>query len=554
MGRHRLVGLGLGVMGGLFPVVNALAADGAGRLLVGGAFSMAGTNLSPDIAQAIVGRLPVIVASPASLAVAVGATADFQVAATGSPPLVYQWVSNSTTAIAGATNAFLTLTNVQLTQAGTYSVTVSNLYGAVTSAPAVLHVYRPGIGATNAEADLRAAMALGGTVTFAFDGTIFLANTITNVSDTRLDGTGHQVTISGNNRVRVFCNNANVSFTAVNLTIANGASAGGSAILNLGGAVNLTGVSLCGNTASFDPTGDDPTPPASGGAIFNRGGTVHATNCSFTGNSAHTGTGIAPIRSGPLVYGGAIRNVAGEVDLISCAFAGNSAAGGAVIYSGSGSDGDPAFGGAIHNSGTVKLDLCTFAGNSASGGTGPPYPQWEGFSGSEGSGGAIFNQGTLTVDRTTLCGNTATGGNGAFGGVIYGTMNGANGGSGGAGNGGAICNQGLLWVSNSTFASNVVTGGSGGPGGNGVAYMDIGGNGGNGGAGRSGLGGALFSSGGASLVNCTIAFNIGNGGAGGAGGSGAGTAPGARRQTERAAVAARVVAVLTGTATSSTAP
>ena len=78
-------------------------------------------------------------------------------------------------------SSVLSLTNVQLTQAGAYSVTVSNLYGAVTSAPALLQVFPRGIVVTNSEAALRAAMTEGGTVTFACDGTITLASTITNV-------------------------------------------------------------------------------------------------------------------------------------------------------------------------------------------------------------------------------------------------------------------------------------------------------------------------------------------------------------------------------------
>ena len=105
-------------MGGSGPYVYALAADGAGHLFVGGSFYLAGTNVSPYIAQANVGIVPtsgppVIVASPASLVVRIGATADFQVEAAGSPPLVYQWVFNGTTAIAGATGSVLSLTNVQ---------------------------------------------------------------------------------------------------------------------------------------------------------------------------------------------------------------------------------------------------------------------------------------------------------------------------------------------------------------------------------------------------------------------------------------------------------
>ncbi len=57
----------------------------------------------------------------------------------GTAPLVYQWTLN-TTNISGATNATLVLTNVQLSQAGTYAVTVNNLLGSAISSNAVLTV------------------------------------------------------------------------------------------------------------------------------------------------------------------------------------------------------------------------------------------------------------------------------------------------------------------------------------------------------------------------------------------------------------------------------
>jgi hypothetical protein len=54
--------LGSGIGGGSFgetgPYVSVLAADGSGHLLVGGEFSMAGTNVSPFIAQASVSGAP----------------------------------------------------------------------------------------------------------------------------------------------------------------------------------------------------------------------------------------------------------------------------------------------------------------------------------------------------------------------------------------------------------------------------------------------------------------------------------------------------------------
>lgn len=143
------------------------------------------------------------------------------------------------------------------------------------------------------EAALRTAMAGGGAVSFACDGTITLASTITNAVDTRLDASSRQVTISGNSAVRVFSVNTNVNFTAVNLAIADGRSLGGSAILNLGGNVNLVGVTLRSNTATVLVSNDALSPPASGGAIFNRGGMVKATNCSFVGNAAMTPVFVA---------------------------------------------------------------------------------------------------------------------------------------------------------------------------------------------------------------------------------------------------------------------
>jgi pectate lyase len=83
---------------------------------------------------------PIIVADPQSQTNTVGQSATFIVVAGGSTPLSYQWYFNTNTLLANATNAFLTLINIQATNAGTYSVTVSNLAGSVTSTDALLMV------------------------------------------------------------------------------------------------------------------------------------------------------------------------------------------------------------------------------------------------------------------------------------------------------------------------------------------------------------------------------------------------------------------------------
>jgi uncharacterized repeat protein (TIGR02543 family) len=85
------------------------------------------------------GDPPVITTQPASQTVSAGANVTFTVGADGSAPLSYQWLKNGA-AMAGATAAGLTLTNVQAADAGAYRVVVSNAAGSATSATAVLTV------------------------------------------------------------------------------------------------------------------------------------------------------------------------------------------------------------------------------------------------------------------------------------------------------------------------------------------------------------------------------------------------------------------------------
>src|SRR6058998_1844196 len=67
---------------------------------------------------------PAILAPPRNQSVSVGATVVFRVSASGSQPLATQWRFGESD-LPGATNATLTLTNVQAANAGPYSVAVS---------------------------------------------------------------------------------------------------------------------------------------------------------------------------------------------------------------------------------------------------------------------------------------------------------------------------------------------------------------------------------------------------------------------------------------------
>ncbi|MET0649767.1 MAG: immunoglobulin domain-containing protein [Pyrinomonadaceae bacterium] len=84
---------------------------------------------------------PTITTQPASQTANVGSNVVFTIAAGGTAPF-YQWQKNGSD-IAGANGPSLTLSNVQLSNAGEYSVEVSNDAGVATSDPATLTIVVP---------------------------------------------------------------------------------------------------------------------------------------------------------------------------------------------------------------------------------------------------------------------------------------------------------------------------------------------------------------------------------------------------------------------------
>ncbi len=89
-----------------------------------------------------VGTSVIITRQPQSRNLSAGAAAAFTVAATGSPPLHYQWQFNGAK-IPGATTATLAFSSVNYTNAGAYSVLVSNPVSAAASSNALLLVFPP---------------------------------------------------------------------------------------------------------------------------------------------------------------------------------------------------------------------------------------------------------------------------------------------------------------------------------------------------------------------------------------------------------------------------
>lgn len=94
---------------------------------------------STAVRQGSLAPLPTITTQPASQSVKAGGSVTFTVAATSPSSLRYQWFFNGT-ALAGATSASFGLNNVQVGNAGDYTVTVTNDGGSATSNVAKLTV------------------------------------------------------------------------------------------------------------------------------------------------------------------------------------------------------------------------------------------------------------------------------------------------------------------------------------------------------------------------------------------------------------------------------
>jgi hypothetical protein len=166
---------------------------------------------------------------------------------------------------------------------------------------------------------LRTAMAQGGVVTFACDGTIMLTNAIQISANIGMDGAGHHVTIDGEGTNQIFAVNIGGEFAISNLTLINGMGS------------------------------------PNGGAISNMGAAT-IVNCTFSNNQA--GPSFGGYYS--THYGGAIANV-GSLFVSGCTFIRNTVSPQAYVYS---------FGGAIGGYGTSYsfIENSTFYGNTCADG------------------------------------------------------------------------------------------------------------------------------------------------------------------------------------------
>ena len=357
----------------------------------------------------------------------------------------------------------------------------------------------------------------GGVAQLSDCPTLVLSNTVVITKDVTILGDmgDTNVTITGNDLVRLFTVRSGGSLTLSNLTLLGGRSISGGAIyVEKGGSVTAIDCTFRQNLAD---------------------GLDGLSGTAGDGSDPNYGKGGGDALSGWLGAGGAICNL-GTLDVYSCSFLTNSANGGTGGSGGNGADGyyqggnggkagdgGVALGGAIYNVGTLVVSNCLFSGNTALGGSGGDggtngNGTFDGYAGNGGAGamaagGAICSGSHVTIESCVFSDNAAQAGQSKAGGTAGGGY-GVNGAPGGSSYGGAVCLMGGGALADSQFTVNAAIGGNGGDGGYGVY------GGGDGGNGGDGIGGCLCNFGPVAAVKCTFSTCLGIGGTNGAAGYG----------------------------------
>ena len=194
-----------------------------------------------------------------------------------------------------------------------------------------------------------------------------------------IDGTGHAVTISGNDTTRIFHVESGATATLKSLTLTHGGGGDGAAIANDGSLTLQNSTISASNSNDFE-----------GGGILNSGGSLSVQSSTFVGNSAP-------------VAGGAISSEQGSLMIQDSSFSGNhTSQGGAIRLSGA----------------TMTVRRSTFSGNSSTGPGGAIYAQANssvtllnstltGNSAGENGGGLDLPTGSASLVNVTLSDNTA---------------------------------------------------------------------------------------------------------------------------------------------------
>jgi len=180
-----------GATNATYAVSNSAPADAGNYVVI--VTNSSGAVTSAVSTVTVIGT-PVITNQPPALTVVTnGHAANFAVGAYGWPNLAYQWRLNGAK-VNGAFGAAFTVTNAFAANAGTYTVVITNIYGSVTSSPALLTVTPLGI--------VTPAKLVNGQYQLTFDTAVGVSYTVQYSTDLKtwhplisLGGSGTPVTV-----------------------------------------------------------------------------------------------------------------------------------------------------------------------------------------------------------------------------------------------------------------------------------------------------------------------------------------------------------------------
>src|SRR5262245_29129820 len=137
-----------GATAAIFSILHVTISDQGGYYVK--ITNAGGTTQSATATLTVLGP-PSITSQPVSQTVTQAQSVSFSVQAVASPAPTYQWMFNGAP-LAGATSSVLTFPGVQSTNAGKYTVVVSNPFGSVTSVVATL-LFQSWVATYNGSAD-----------------------------------------------------------------------------------------------------------------------------------------------------------------------------------------------------------------------------------------------------------------------------------------------------------------------------------------------------------------------------------------------------------------
>jgi len=326
-------------------------------------------NDTSDPATLSVGSVPVIQTPPMAVSVLAGGTANLTVSAQGSGELSYQWYKGTTPV--GENSNTLTLSEVDSTDAGSYTVVITNSIGKVTSKAIIVTITEP------------AAGVYVGT----YSGTLGNKGKIAVVAE---DGTAVLI---------------HVATSTVNTD--GGNSTGG----------NLGPISINDDTTFFDITPDGNVSGSVDSTGFNatlQGNDVGNTGVITLTAAPKVATGIQQANAG--LYRGTYQGVNGDGSSSEGSLLAILAADGSLFVDISNSGGGGGSGG--NNSGNTSVNVSSGNNSDGSGGSD------QGATGTINAsnmlsftvfGGKGSGTGTLNPDTDTVTGNfTGGGGHGTF--------------------------------------------------------------------------------------------------------------------------------------------